>query len=365
MAEHRTGKSTFIRSDYIIIIGSIITVILAGLTRYLAKGSILAFVCSFAAVALLASLVGRSIEQLGDRLGAGATGALHSALGNLPELFISLFALKEGLVEVVQAAVIGSVIANLLLVMGLCFLVGGIKYGTQNLGTRRAQTNIVFMVLSVAALILPSVAMYVHTPAAPHEQILSTIVAVILLVLFILIFPAFIKRKGSQKKDSSGGREQQEPPRWPFTLAIIILVASGVGAAFVSDWFVNALEPTMHALNISDAFSGLVIIAIAGNAIENVVGIQLAVKNRSEYAFSVVVNSPLQITLVLAPLLVILSQVFGYTPFTLVFPPMLVIAIAFTVILTAFITFDGKSNWIEGAALIAVYAIIASSFWWG
>lgn len=360
MSEERQVKSTLNQSDYLILIGSAVTVALAGLTRYFSGSATLAFICSILAVALLASLVGRSVEQLGDRFGPGATGVLQSALGNLPELFISLFALKAGLVEVVQAAIIGSILANLLLVMGLCFLVGGIKHGTQNLDSKRARAIIVFMVLSVAALILPSLAMYEHTPAAPHEQLLSTIVAIILLILFILTLPAFIKRSAS-----SNDKDIHDPPRWPLSLAVILLVISATGAAFVSDWFVHALEPTMAAFDISDAFSGLVIVAISGNAIENVVGIQLALKNRSEYAFSVVVNSPLQVSLVLAPLLVILSQLLGYTPFTMVFPPMLVVSVAFAVIFSAFITFDGKSNWIEGAALIAVYAIIAASFWWG
>jgi Ca2+:H+ antiporter len=121
----------------------------------------------------------------------------------------------------------------------------------------------------------------------------------------------------------------------------------------------------MSALHISEAFAGLVIVAIAGNAVENVVGIQLAAAGRSEYAFSVVINSPLQIALVLAPVLVIASQLFGFAPLTLVYPPMLVVSVALAVIISAFITFDGESNWIEGAALVAVYAIIATAFWWG
>lgn len=144
-----------------------------------------------------------------------------------------------------------------------------------------------------------------------------------------------------------------------------MLVASAAAAAFVSEWFVHALEPAMQTLNISDAFAGLVVIAIAGNAIENVVGIQLALKNQSEFAFSVVINSPLQIALVLAPLLVIFSNILGFTPLTLVFPPMLIMALVISVILTAFITFDGESNWLEGAILVCLYAIIAAVFWWG
>lgn len=157
----------------------------------------------------------------------------------------------------------------------------------------------------------------------------------------------------------------REEPRWPVWLAVGLLTVAAVLAAFVSDWFVVALEPAMKALSISEAFAGLVVVAIAGNAVENVVGIQLAAAGRSEYAFSVVINSPMQIALVLAPLLVILSQVFGFAALTLVFPPMLVVSVAIAVVIAAFITFDGESNWIEGAALVTVYVVIAAAFWWG
>lgn len=356
-------KSVFIRSDYLITGSCTLAIVLAAVTRYVGGGAVLAFICSACAVALLASLVGRSVEQLGDRFGPGATGVLQSALGNLPELFICLFALKAGLVVVVQAALIGSILANLLLVMGLCFVTGGLKHGTQNLDSKRARAISVLMVLSVAAFVLPSLASYVHAPASKHEDTLSMFTAIILLGLFILTLPASLK-KGSTPL-SSENKQHAELPRWPVALAVILLALSACGAAFVSDWFVHALEPAMHTLHISDAFAGLVVIAVAGNAIENVVGVQLALKNQSEYAFSVVINSPLQIALVLAPLLVILSQLLGYSALTLVFPPMLVVSVTIAVILAAFITFDGESNWIEGSILIAVYAIIATSFWWG
>ncbi|HET8899260.1 MAG TPA: calcium/proton exchanger [Rhodanobacteraceae bacterium] len=352
--------SALIRSDYLLLGGCVAATVLAGVTRYTGGGDVLAFACSALAVALLASLVGLSVEQLGDRFGPGATGVLQSALGNLPELFIALFALKAGLVAVVQAALIGSILANLLLVMGLCFVVGGLKHGPQNLDSGRARDSTVLMVLSVVALVLPSLASYVHSPAEPHERTLSMIVSVVLLLLFLLTLPASLKRTAGKREEI-----EQEPPRWPLALAVGLLALAALAAAFVSDWFVHALEPAMHTLGISDMFAGLVVVAIAGNAIENVVGIQLAAAGRSEYAYSVVINSPLQIALVLAPLLVILSQTLGFSPLTLVFPPMLVVSVALAVIVAAFITFDGESNWIEGAALIAVYAIIAAAFWWG
>ncbi len=357
------------RPDRIIMTAGVAAIVLAFVTRSVG-GAVLAFLCSALAVTLLAALVGRSVEQLGDRFGPGATGALQSALGNLPELFIALFALKAGLVDVVQAALIGSILANVLLVLGLCFVAGGLKHGTQQLNSERARSSVVLMVLAVAALVLPSLASYVHTPAAQHEKTLSLIVAIVLLVLFALYLPASLRRTPAATTDSAKTAEKAEPdltelPRWPLWLALTVLVAASGAAAFVSDWFVDALQPAMSTLHISPAFAGLVIVAIAGNAVENVVGIQLARSGRSEYAFSVVINSPLQIALVLAPLLVVLSQVFGLAALTLVFSPMLVVSVVIAVILAAFITFDGESTWLEGAAMVAVYCIIAASFWWG
>lgn len=363
MPDTISRRKILIRSDKIILIGGAVAVIFAALTYYQNVNTILAFAASALAVTLLASLVGRSVEQLGDRLGPGATGVLQSALGNLPELFIAIFALKAGLIEVVKAALVGSILSNLLLVLGLSFLVGGLKHGTQKLDPHRARTLVSLMLLSVMAMAIPSLAYWIHTPAESHEQAFSTIVAIVLLVLFLLYLPASLK-KG--KEGTAPKRKfEMHAPRWPLWLSISLLAAASVMAAFVSDWFVTALEPSMKALNISDAFAGLVIVAIAGNAIENVVGIQLAAKDQSEYAFSVIVNSPLQIALVLAPLLVIISEVFGLAAFTLVFSPMLVTGLFLAIILAAFISFDGESNWLEGAALIAIYIIIASVFWWG
>jgi Ca2+:H+ antiporter len=148
-------------------------------------------------------------------------------------------------------------------------------------------------------------------------------------------------------------------------LALVVLAAASGLAAFTSDWFVDALTPAMDSLGVSQAFAGLVVVAIAGNAVENVVGIQLAARGQSQYAFSVVLNSPIQIALVLAPVLVLVSQIFGLAAFTLVFSPLLVVVLVLAIVLAAFIAFDGESTWLEGASLIALYAIIATSFWWG
>ncbi|WP_156689397.1 calcium/proton exchanger [Mycobacterium sp. Marseille-P9652] len=355
------ASRVFVRSDRILLILSAMFALCAGLAHFGGWNSVLAFVAAAAAVAVLAALVGRSVDQLGDRFGAGATGVLQSALGNLPELFICLFSLHAGLIEVVRAALVGSILANLLLVLGLSFMVGGLRHGTQELGSERARTITVLMLLSVTAMSIPSVTFWIHSPAAKHEDALSMVVSVLLLGLFVLFLPVSLRREPDEPQVA----EPHAQPRWPVWLAVSMLGVASVLAAFVSEWFVDALQPAMHALNISEAFAGLVVVAIAGNAVENFVGIQLAASGQSRYAFSVVLNSPLQISLVLAPLLVLIAHVTGLAPLTLTFSPMLVVALLLAVVLAAFISFDGESTWLEGATLIVLYGIIAASFWWG
>lgn len=358
------------RSDLVVLTGGVLAVAAAGIMHYSGVPAVLAFVVAGAAVALLASLVGRSVEQLGDRFGPGATGVLQSALGNLPELFIGFFALKAGLLAVVQAAIIGSILSNILLVLGLAFLVGGLKHGAQRFDSERARTSTVLMVLATGALVMPSLAQYVHAPAAPHEKTLSLIVSVVLLGVFLLSLPSALKRSPAAPSDvpadasAAAPAAEHEGRRWPLWLAITMLAGASLAAALVSDWFVSALEPAIISLGISQAFAGLVIVAIAGNAIENVIGIQLAYRNQADFAMSVIIQSPLQIALVLAPALVLLS-LFTATTLTLVFAPLLVMAVAIAVLATAFIVFDGESTWLEGVTLIALYAIIATTFWWG
>ncbi|NUR26582.1 MAG: calcium/proton exchanger [Catenulispora sp.] len=354
----------FIRSDLVILIGSGVAIALAGVCHYAGLPVVVAFVAAALAIALLASLVGRSVEQLGDRLGAGATGVLQSALGNLPELFIGFFALKAGLVAVVQASIIGSILSNALLVLGAAFLVGGLKHGSQKFDSAQIRSTVVLLFLATSAMVLPALADLLHAPVAQHERALSIVISIVLLGIFALSLPASLRRrKGAESAESAEG-SGHEPPRWPLWLAIVLLAVASVGAAFVSDWFVAALTPAMDQLGISQAFAGLVIVAIAGNAIENVVGIQLAARNQMNYAVSVIINSPLQIALVMAPALVLLSLLTA-TTLTLVFAPLLIAAVLLTVLILALAMFDGESNWLEGAVMIALYAVIATLFWWG
>lgn len=351
------ARRRFVRSDYVIIGGSVAAIAAAGYTRFTDVGAVLPFACAAIAVALLAALVGRSVDQLGDRFGAGATGVLQSALGNLPELFIAFFALQQGLLGVVQSALIGSILANLLLVLGAAFVVGGLKHGTMRFDSAKVQSTMVMLALATAALVIPSIASYTHAPAEKHIRALSIAVAIVLLIVFVLSVPASIRRGSNEAVHG-------DPPRWPVWLAVTMLAVAGVAAALVSDWFVHALEPAIDALGISQTFAGLVIVAIAGNAIENVVGLQLAARNQAEYALSIIINSPLQIALALAPVLVLLSLA-TTTTLTLVFAPLLVVAVGLAVLLVALIVFDGEATWLEGVILIGLYVMIATVFWWG
>jgi Ca2+:H+ antiporter len=325
-------------------------------------GNVLPFIVSALALAALASLVGVAVDALGDRLGAGATGVVQSALGNLPELFVCIFALRAGLDDVVRAAIVGSILSNVLLVLGLAFVVGGLKHGVQRFEAPTARNLGLLLLLAVAGLMLPALTDALHTPAHGHELAFSRVVAVVLLLVFALSLPAALARTDApttEEQDADGHART-----WSLSLAIGMLALAGVGAAFVSDWFVAALTPAIEVLHLSQAFAGLVIVAIASNAVENVVGIQLAAKNKADYALSVILQSPIQIALVLAPALVLIAPLVGAS-FTLVLSPLLIAVLALSVIVTVVVVVDGESTWLEGVALIALYGICATAFFWG
>jgi Ca2+:H+ antiporter len=325
-------------------------------------GKVVPFLVSALALAALASLVGVAVDALGDRLGAGATGVIQSALGNLPELFVCIFALRAGLDDVVRAAIVGSILSNVLLILGLGFLVGGLKHGVQHFPAPTARNLGLLMLLAVAGLMLPALTDALHSPAQGHELALSRVVAGLLLLVFVLSLPAALARSETPAKveqDLDGHARE-----WSLGLSLGMLAVAGVGAAFVSDWFVVALSPAIEVMHISEAFAGLVIVAIASNAVENVVGIQLAAKNNMDYALSVILQSPIQIALVLAPVLVLVAPLVGAS-FTLVLSPLLIAVLAISVIVTVVVVFDGESTWLEGVALVALYGICATAFFWG
>jgi Ca2+:H+ antiporter len=337
-------------------LGLAAVLVAAAATAHFADATpVLTFALAAVAIAILARLVGGATEQLGARVGSAAAGVIQSGLGNLPELFIALFALNQGLTEVVQSALVGSVIANGVLVLGIAFIAGGLKNGTQSFNSPRARIIATLTVLAASILAVPTLAHAVHTPAAAHEKALSLICAGVLLTLFFLTLPGFLMGGEAPVPDSS---------RWSLPTTVAVLGGSGVAAAFVSDWFVTALKPATESLGMSEAFAGLVVVAIAGNAVENVVGVQFALKNRPDFAISVIVNSALQVALLLTPVLVFAS-LFYATDLTLVFPTLLAIVLLLAAWITAIVVYDGESTWEEGAILVGFYIVVAASFWWG
>jgi len=354
--------------------GAAAAVAAAAVTTFAGGGAILSFALTALALSLLAMMVGHATEELGSRMSAGATGVLQSALGNLPELFVCVFSLRAGLVKVVQAALVGSILANSLLVLGLAILVGGIRNGRQTFASDSPRMISTLMLLAVGALTVPTLAAQLHTPASGHLAALSAACAVLVLIVFIASVP-FSLRQDPERSPRHAAATPVRPSRaqltngvnegWPLWLTVTTLILAAVGAAFVSEWFVRALEPAIQALHISEAFAGLVVVAIAGNAVENVVGIQLAAKDKPDYAISVILNSSLQVALGLIPVLVLLSFVLGGPVLTLVLPPLLVVALLLTTIISAVIVNDGETIWLEGLALVGLYGITAAAFWWG
>jgi len=354
--------SGLLKNEWTIFVAALIASILTAILTFTSANAVLVFLISAVALAMLASLVGQATEQLGTYMGPGATGVVQASVASMPELFVSFFALRAGLVTVVQSAIVGSILANSLLIMGLAFLFGGLKNGTQRFGSEKPRAIVILMVLAVSALVVPTLADAIHTPAEAHEETLSIASAFVLLAVFAASIP--FSWKGGPIAETVPAEELEERP-WSLRRAISVLVIAGLITAFVSDWFVQALEPTIKSWGISEAFAGLVIVAIAGNAVENVVGIRLAIRNKVDYAISVILNSSLQVALALTPILILLSYFFAPVALTLVLPPLLVVALALAAILSALIVYDGESNWLEGVALVGLYIMIAISFWWG
>ncbi|MFN8630587.1 MAG: calcium/proton exchanger [Chloroflexota bacterium] len=349
------------RAVVLIVVGLVGIAATVGL-RLAGASDTMVFVVAAVTLAGLAGLVGEATDQVGSRLGPATTGILQSALGNLPELFISIFALQAGLVVLVQTSLIGSILANSLLVMGLAFLAGGWRHGKMTFSVAPVRNIAVMLVLAVAALVIPTVATEAGQPDAGHATEISVFVSVILLVVFAASIP-FSLRGGSGASVPEAAIDEAD--RWPMRLSVGVLLFAATGAAFTSDWFVEALRPAMASLGLSEAFVGLVVVAIAGNAVENVAGIQAALRGRIDLGISLIQNSSLQVAIALTPVLVLISLFVGPTPLTLVLTPTLLAALTLSAVLGAFVVFDGEATWLEGLMLVGLYLIIAASVWYG
>ncbi len=341
--------------ERVLIAGVIVLTGLAAATRYApGANSTVAFVPATLALAGQAWTVSVATEQVGQRLGASITGLLQATLGNLPEFFVVLFALQDRAVIVAQTAILGSILVNALLVLGIVLVAGSLRAPDELMKFSARLPNDTATLLLIASFIIVLIGLVVASgdPASHHITTISIIGAIAILCVYGSWLRQYL-RAG----DRPG--EHRTAPRLGTTTAITLLVLAGGGSALTSDWFVHALEPTVHSLHISQAFAGLVIVAIAGNAVENVTAIALAAKGQSELAIAVVKNSVAQIAALVYPALVLVSLLTA-SSLTFSLAPVYIGALFGTAVLVWQITGDGEATPFEGAALIATFVILAT-----
>jgi Ca2+:H+ antiporter len=340
---------------------------LAGVADYGAWSPVPRFLLATLALAGLAWVVSFATEQLGDRFGPAVTGMLQSTLGNLPELFVVIFALQKSELVVAQTAIVGSVLANALLVLGLVIVVGARRSGegVMRFSKRLPRDTATLLLLAVFIIVLLGLSLSSHDPASHHVKAISTVGAVCLLVVYATWVVPYLRsdvapRASGEGAEASGASGASAPrPRLPLALTLMLLLVAGAGSAFVSDWFVNGLRPAIAVLHLSQAFAGLVIVAIAGNAVENAAGLVLAWKGRSDLAISVVKNSVAQIAAFLFPLLVLISLALS-TTLTFSLAPVYIGALLLATLALAQVTGDGEAAEFEGWALVALYVILGA-----
>jgi len=339
------------------VIGIAVVTAVAGLMNYAGASAVPTFIVAGVALAGLAYVVAFATEALGERFGPGATGLLQSTLGNLPEFFVVVFALQKGEVLVAQTSLIGSLLANGLLVLGLTVIVGARRSegGLMRFHPRLPNDTMTLLMLAVFIIVILGIATSSGDTAATHAEAISAIASVCLLVVYGLWLRSYLRA-------DTAATIQPHGPSLPLSSTIALLAAAGVGAAFVSDWFISALSPAIESLGISRAFAGLVIVAIAGNAVENATALILAAKGQADLAISVVKNSVAQIAVFLFPALILVSLLLAHS-LTFVVPPVYIASLALAAISIWQITGDGEARDYEGAALVALFVIVGAIAW--
>jgi Ca2+:H+ antiporter len=338
----------------LILLGAVALVTaLAGVARYTGfVSNVAAFVLAGLGLAGGAWIVSLATEQLGQRSGPAVAGFSQSTLGNLPEFFVVLFALQAGQHIVAQTAIIGSILVNALLVLGLVIVAGArrARDGVMRFSPRLPNDTATLLLLAVFIIVLIGLVVAANDPASHHVQTISIVGAIAIL----LVYGSWLRQYLRSDQD-----EPRQAPRLSLITTIVLLAAAGTQSAFVSDWFVHALQPAIHTLHISQTFAGLVIVAIAGNAVENTTGIVLAAKGQSELAISVVKNSVAQIAAFLYPVLVLVSLLTAIS-LTFALAPVFIGALFGTAVIVWQITGDGEATVFEGLALVAVFVILAA-----
>jgi Ca2+:H+ antiporter len=353
------GLSPLARIAFLVVVGLaltsiVLTVAVTGLPPTLVFG--------LAAVSILglAWLIGQATERIGAITGPQVGGILNATFGNIAELIIAFFALQAGLIDVVKASLTGSIIGNLLLVLGLSVLVGGLKNGRQTFSREIAGSNAALLVLAAIGLLIPAVLSFSSAGSEGSVVEDSVLVAIFLIGGYVLsLIYSFTNPSGTL-----GGHQPHdtgEGPAWTGRTAAGVLVGAAILLAILSEILVGAIEPVVDTLGLTAFFVGVIILPVIGNLAEQLVAVQLALKNRMEFSMAVSYGASLQVALFVAPVLVLLGVLTGH-PMDLVFAPLEVAAVIAAVGISALIALDGESNWLEGALLVIVYLILAASF---
>jgi len=337
--------------------------------RFLAAPAWLIFVLAAAGLIPLAGLIGRSTEDLAVYIGPKWGGLLNATFGNAAELIIAGVALQAGLLGLVKASITGSIIGNVLLVLGSGLILGGLRHGVQTFDQREAGHNASLLMMALFGLLLPAI----FNIAVPRQQVLleeiSVVVAVILIVLYVLYilygFTAAEPEPLRRELQPEPQEEQHEP--WPRSVALGVLAVATIATVVLSEMLVGTVEAVTEALGISEFFIGVIIVPIIGNVAEHFSGIVLASKNKMDIALGIAAGSSTQVALLVAPLLVLLGLLFWQinvisTPLDLVFVPMEIAAVGAAAIIFNYISHDGETTWLEGAILVGLYVMLAVVF---
>jgi Ca2+:H+ antiporter len=330
----------------------------------LSSNATLTFACAALAIIPLAGILGEATEVMAERVGTRVGALLNATFGNAAELIITITAIRAGLIEVVKASITGSILGNLLLVLGLSVLVGGLKNGYQHFDRRGVSVMMTTMTIAVIGLAIPAVFSHsIEQSSQLSIEYLSIGVAFALLLGYVLSLLFTLRLTSDKPHPSSGATTQRaSSPRIQGPgIALAVLAVAIVLVALLSEILVDSVEPLIRAQGLTELFVGVVIVPIIGNAAEHMVAVEMALKNRMELALGVALGSSMQIALFVAPLLVFISLTLGHE-LTLVFNQFELAALAAGVIIAALISLDGESNWLEGAQLLIVYSILALAF---
>ncbi|MCI0339442.1 MAG: calcium/proton exchanger [Acidobacteria bacterium] len=324
------------------------------------------FVTSALAIIPLAGWMGRATEHLAEKMGEGIGGLLNATFGNAAELIIALVAMRRGLFDVVKASITGSIVGNILLVLGLSILLGGLKYPNQVFNRAAAMLGSTMLALSAIALLMPAL-FHILVANKPNvrEQDLSLEIAIVLFITYVLsliftlrthshLYSGAVEVEGEQAATGAHGWSKSRS-------LIVLLVATGL-VALMSEFLVGAVEEASHVLGLSGVFVGVILVAIIGNAAEHSTAVLMALKNKMDLSLNIAIGSSMQIALFVAPVLVFVSYLFG-KPMDLLFTTLEVVTVAVSVAVVALIAQDGESNWMEGVLLLAVYTILGLTFY--